>query len=229
MTRQVAAPASDQKESRGSRRKRETREKLLEAAMELMAERGMGGVAINEITEKADVGFGTFYNHFPDKQAIYDALIRRVFDDFADDIDFRTRGMSDPAEVLAFSIQLTMRRAASDLLWGRFLIRESMTPEALTRGLGRRLLRDALDGIQQGRFTTQDPVAAFISTAGTAVAGVLARQITDDANSPLANISAGIDSNTENLEERVSTAVLLSLGIHHQEARKISEKVAGLL
>ena len=97
---------ADSNESRGSRRKRQTREKLLQAAMELMAERGMDGVAINEITERADVGFGTFYNHFPSKDAIYAALISQVFEDFADDIDARTQGMTDPAEILAFSIQM---------------------------------------------------------------------------------------------------------------------------
>jgi len=39
-----------------------------------MAERGMEGVAINEITEAADVGFGSFYNHFESKEAIYAVL-----------------------------------------------------------------------------------------------------------------------------------------------------------
>ena len=61
----LAAAAPDaQREPRGERRKRETRSRLLEAALRLMAEKGMEGVAINEITEAADVGFGSFYNHF---------------------------------------------------------------------------------------------------------------------------------------------------------------------
>ena len=58
-----------EKEPRGARRKRETRARLLEAALRLSAERGMEGVAINEITEAADVGFGSFYNHFESKEA----------------------------------------------------------------------------------------------------------------------------------------------------------------
>ena len=52
------------REARGARRRRETRARLLDAALKLMADRGMDGVAINEITEAADVGFGSFYNHF---------------------------------------------------------------------------------------------------------------------------------------------------------------------
>ncbi|MGB1581288.1 MAG: TetR/AcrR family transcriptional regulator, partial [Nevskiales bacterium] len=65
---------SPAKEPRGARRKRQTRDKLMKAALQLMAERGKDGVAINEITEAADVGFGSFYNHFESKEAIHAAL-----------------------------------------------------------------------------------------------------------------------------------------------------------
>ena len=59
-----AATAVEDKEPRGARRKRETRSRLLEAALKLMAEKGMEGVAINEITEAAGVGFGSCYDDF---------------------------------------------------------------------------------------------------------------------------------------------------------------------
>src|SRR5258708_39986734 len=65
----VAVP--EEREPRGARRKRETRARLLDAALKLMAERGMEGVAVNEITEAADVGFGSFYNHFESKESIF--------------------------------------------------------------------------------------------------------------------------------------------------------------
>ena len=55
----AAADTADAREPRGARRKRETRARLLDAALKLMAEKGMEGVAINEITEAADVGFGS--------------------------------------------------------------------------------------------------------------------------------------------------------------------------
>src|SRR5690349_18112328 len=64
-------PAVPVREPRGARRRRETRSRLLMAALKLMAEKGMEGVAINEITETGDVGFGSFYNHFESKEAIY--------------------------------------------------------------------------------------------------------------------------------------------------------------
>ena len=94
-------PAVAAREARGARRRRETRSRLLVAALKLMAEKGMEGAAINEITEAADVGFGSFYNHFESKEAIYAALLNWVFKDFADAMDRVLGEISDPAEVIA--------------------------------------------------------------------------------------------------------------------------------
>ena len=41
-------------------------------------------MAISEITEAADVGFGSFYYHFESKDGVFAALTEWVFDDFAD-------------------------------------------------------------------------------------------------------------------------------------------------
>src|SRR5262245_23084065 len=97
-----AAPA-EMREARGARRRRETRRRLLNAALKLMAERGVDGVAVNEITEEADVGFGSFYNHFSSKEAIHDALTQEVFEEFALALDRALAGVTDPAEVIAAS------------------------------------------------------------------------------------------------------------------------------
>src|SRR5512146_1263850 len=87
-----AATRSEEREPQGARRKRETREKLLDAAFRLFGERGVDAVAINEITEAADVGFGSFYNHFASKEVIYDAVVDSVFGSFGDTL---TRLTSD--------------------------------------------------------------------------------------------------------------------------------------
>src|SRR5271170_941275 len=106
-----AAATQARREPRGERRKRETRSRLLEAALRLMAEKGMEGVAINEITEAADVGFGSFYNHFESKEAIYAALLDWVFEDFGDALDRLVRDIADPAEVISVCVRHTLLRA----------------------------------------------------------------------------------------------------------------------
>jgi len=66
-------------ESRLQRRRRETRARLLEAAEQVFVEKGYDSATLNQITEGADLGIGTFYNYFSGKRGIYNALIRRHY------------------------------------------------------------------------------------------------------------------------------------------------------
>jgi len=56
--------------SRRERKKQETRQRLLEAAWSLFQEKGYENATVQEITEAADVGKGTFFNYFETKEAI---------------------------------------------------------------------------------------------------------------------------------------------------------------
>jgi len=71
----IHTEASHTKESRGARRRARTRSDLLAAARKVFAERGYHEASIADITSEADVGVGTFYLHFRDKDAIFNTLI----------------------------------------------------------------------------------------------------------------------------------------------------------
>ena len=58
-----------------SRKKARTRADLLAAARQVFAARGYHETSIAEITHAADVGVGTFYLHFRDKDEIFTTLI----------------------------------------------------------------------------------------------------------------------------------------------------------
>jgi AcrR family transcriptional regulator len=55
---------------RRQRKRLETERKILNAAMELFAERGFQETTIEQITEAADIGKGTFFNYFPGKEQL---------------------------------------------------------------------------------------------------------------------------------------------------------------
>jgi AcrR family transcriptional regulator len=55
---------------RRERRAAETRVRLFRCALRLFAERGFPNVTIEDITEAADVGKGTFFNYFDSKEAV---------------------------------------------------------------------------------------------------------------------------------------------------------------
>lgn len=219
-----ASDLADHRESRASRRKRETRTKLLEAALVLMAEKGMEGVAINEITEAADVGFGSFYNHFESKETLYAALIAWVFEAFADSLDRLASHLEDPAEVIAVCMRHTLLRARREPIWGRFLLREGFSTMAGHHGLGERLLRDIQKGMAANRFFPDDPPMCFIAAGGTVMASlavvlrwdeVLGRE---DENTPLQGLQR------EDMPERAATAVLRILGLDAAEAAEIASR-----
>ena len=59
-----------QKQSRRERKKIEARNRIYEAAVRLFEEHGYDGTRVEDITEAADVAVGTFFNHFPSKEAV---------------------------------------------------------------------------------------------------------------------------------------------------------------
>lgn len=56
--------------SRRERKKEETRHRIFRAAIDLFRERGFEATTVDDITEKADVAKGTFFNYFPRKDAV---------------------------------------------------------------------------------------------------------------------------------------------------------------
>jgi AcrR family transcriptional regulator len=209
--------------TRGARRKQRTRDKLMRAALQLMGEKGPEGVAINEITEAADVGFGSFYNHFESKEALYEALLEDFFESFGAALQRITETHEDPAAILATSIRCTFRQARENPDWARFLLRTGFSTQVFSHGLGHHVLRDLQAGTAGSRFQVDDLLMALIATGGTVMAAIsvdLARR--EPGNAWQAEVGRlGLED--DNLPQRTSAAVLRALGLSGQEAKAISE------
>jgi AcrR family transcriptional regulator len=65
-----ARSSSGPRHGRRARRSAETRERLFRAALDLFARKGFTETTVEDITEAADVGKGTFFNYFPSKDHI---------------------------------------------------------------------------------------------------------------------------------------------------------------
>jgi len=61
-------------QGRRERKKEETRRRITLAALELFHEKGFDATTVDEITERADVAKGTFFNYFPRKESVLEAL-----------------------------------------------------------------------------------------------------------------------------------------------------------
>jgi AcrR family transcriptional regulator len=73
-TQAIASADSRNGASRRERKRLETQQRLMRAAIELISEKGLFDVRVEEITERADVGKGTFFNYFPTKEHLLAVL-----------------------------------------------------------------------------------------------------------------------------------------------------------
>ena len=216
-----AAPA---REARGDRRKRETRERLLRSAFVLMAERGMAGVAINELTEAADVGFGSFYNHFESKEAIHAAVVDEVLTRFGEALSRISETLEDPAEILAASIRYVALRAREDPLWGRFLVRNAFSLRSVSRGMGPYLMRDLQRGVAAGRFRSDDPLITLLTVGGTAAGAIAAELELAAEGATVRRMAKQLGFEVESIPERAAAAALRVLGVPAAEADEIARR-----
>ena len=67
-------------DNRMQRRAKTTRRRLKQAALDIFTEKSVDAATVEEITEKADVGKGTLYQHFEDKEEIVLALVEDAVD-----------------------------------------------------------------------------------------------------------------------------------------------------
>jgi AcrR family transcriptional regulator len=65
--------------SRHDRRRQQTRKLLIQTTLQLVLEKGYDAVSIQNITDQADLGRGTFYIHFKDKEEVIWAMVHDLF------------------------------------------------------------------------------------------------------------------------------------------------------
>jgi AcrR family transcriptional regulator len=94
----ASATASAAPTNRFERRRERTRHELLAAAERVLAHKGLHQTKIADIAAAADVGVGTFYLHFPTKEALFDAVVEDTMRRFKATIDEARRSVDDPIE-----------------------------------------------------------------------------------------------------------------------------------
>ena len=65
----------------------DTRQKILDKALELFSARGYDSVSVGEIAKAVGIKAPSLYNHFPGKQAIFDAIVESTAAQYEVDTD----------------------------------------------------------------------------------------------------------------------------------------------
>lgn len=158
--------------NRRDRRKLATRQALLDATLALLASRTIDALSVDEIAMRADVAKGTFYNYFPDKDALERELAAHVRRRLEDEIARANEGIDDPAERIARAFCCVLRFCLGSPEQAAALAR--LFPHATNPAapLNSGVRRDAVDGIAQNRIVASSEDAAIACIVGVFMAGV---------------------------------------------------------
>ncbi|MGW6621995.1 TetR/AcrR family transcriptional regulator [Nocardia sp. NPDC055002] len=202
MTAEQTAP------TRTDRRKERTRKALLGAARKFLSE-GQSAVSIKEITDAADVGFGSFYNHFDSKEQLFDEAVQsalKVYNEMRDHIVAR---YDDPAEIFAVSFRLTgrLQRQLPEMV--RVVLHSGMGVMLRDQGLAPSARQDIIAAQEAGRFEPMDPDLAIMAAGGTLL-GLL--QLLD----------ADPDADAAALADEMTYRALRMFGMNKRSAQRLS-------
>lgn len=163
-------------EGRVVKKRRATRARLLEAAFDIMSEVGVDAAKIKDITDSADVGFGTFYNYFESKDELANQMLDCVIEDYGRRNVDATRGLrrKDPALIMPVSMRLVMREAARTPMWQWWALRPDLLVDRMRDGFGPFGRRDMLEAIERGSFriAEQDVEQAWALACWMMVGGI---------------------------------------------------------
>lgn len=200
--------ASAETVGRRARKAERTRRSILDAARAQMAAGGPESVTISAITERADLGLGTFYNYFKSRDELIDAVIYDVVETLGRRLDDLTKDMSDAAEIYSFSLRHLMHTAVSDPVWGWFVVRLGIAQEGLLSSLGPRASRDIQKGVDSGRFDVSDVPLASAMTFGALLSAMHSYLDDGTATDP---------------SQRYSENLLRMVGVAKDEARRVAQ------
>ncbi|HQV04580.1 MULTISPECIES: TetR/AcrR family transcriptional regulator [unclassified Novosphingobium] len=91
-----------------------TRAALLSAGFELLAQRPIDAIAIDDIVTRAGVAKGSFFNHFSDKHGFANAIGAAVRDEVEQRVGAANAGVTDPAERLAGGMRVAVDYALTE-------------------------------------------------------------------------------------------------------------------
>lgn len=116
------------------RRKRErTADRIYTVAVRLFTERGFENVTVQDITDAAHVGKGTFFNYFPTKEAVLNRFLEEYGEDVRDFAEALPEGLA-PSESLGALITFLGSRILEDVTLSRLVLLASVRSRTLGEG-----------------------------------------------------------------------------------------------
>ncbi len=160
-----------QERAAGRSKRERTRAALMDAAIEVVAEKGMEAAKISDMTAAAGLANGTFYNHFDSKDEILRAVAFGIVLEVGRQMDNDMVGIKDaPHRVIsatAHFVSIVLERPH----WGAVLLGSVEYMPDVPADMYRFMRNDIEMGVAQGKFDatvdgfTLEQIASLIATA----------------------------------------------------------------
>ncbi|HEY1974563.1 MAG TPA: helix-turn-helix domain-containing protein [Pseudonocardia sp.] len=160
----------DRTDSRQARRRRLTRQALIAATRELISEKDVSEVRISEITTRADVALGSFYNHFTAKEDAVEAVVAVTLRSVATDIMGAALRIPDPLEAVAVAQRRFIELAWTEPATARLLVHLDRAHALFETALAPHLREGVSRGVSAGVFRGRGLDVTIIATVGATLA-----------------------------------------------------------
>ena len=206
----MAPPAPE----RMDRRRVRTRAALLEAGKALFSVRSVDGVSIDDIVSQAQVAKGSFYNHFPDKDALAQELASHARTGVEALAARLVVGVADPAERVARCLCGFARQALEDPVGVRVQLRLFQGAAIPDAPMNAGVRADVAAGLSAGRFSGLTQEAGVLLAVGVVQIAV-SRLLTQDNPKQAASLS-----------RELAFGLLRGLGLDTPSAKAIAAKAS---
>ena len=163
-------------QGRRERKKGETRRRITLAALELFHEKGFETTTVDEITERADVAKGTFFNYFPRKESVLAALSEEWMERAEEHAAHHGRTASERILALFGGVAESY---GQDRSLARMLLRVSMErmvcpePDVSRSGLYQLVVQAVQDGQTSGEFRSELSAESVFGVVASVFMGTL--------------------------------------------------------
>jgi AcrR family transcriptional regulator len=156
----------------GEERRARMRHRLVESAMRVFGQKGVGASVIEDVIADAGVSRGTFYNYFASNQDLLDAVEDELGRNLLDVVELRVLAVEGGAARLATGILLFLGVARDCPLFGRFVARIGLQVTGPGGLIHRYMPTHIRAGIAEGDLLPIPLPVALDLIAGPSVAAV---------------------------------------------------------
>jgi AcrR family transcriptional regulator len=194
---------------RGQMQRHQTRQKLIDAACELFAASGNQPPSIDDIIGAAQVGRGSFYNHFASRDELFETVVNDMATAIHEAVAPTLAGIADPAERISVLYRRFIRSLVERPSRGIIFLRSAPSIHEVRNTSETYGEETVAEGVASGRFHFVDSDFWFDLSLGLTISALRRVLIMDQ---PVDHI------------DKTAMHLLVYLGLDPDEADAIAHK-----